>query len=322
MKKAFQRIISVTFVLATVLNAMIGTMASAAEDININVSPMRESMVINPGDTYKSSFKVSNPGFSENDLYYHVELKPFYVNENYQPVFDDKENVDKQMMVDWITITANEQGVVAPNEAITVEYEIKVPENAPAGGQYACLSATTDVAPGTAEGINISEGIAINHVVLAEITGETVAAGEIKSAGIQTFMLNGKVKAYSTVKNTGNVHGLATYAMTVKPLFSNEIVYSNVDNPEDHFVLPEREMYNESYWEETPMMGVFDVTYKVEFQGDVSEVTGIVVICPWWVLFIVIAVMVLLVMRLISLSKLRKAIKVVEKTDENQVKNA
>lgn len=286
--------------------------ASATGDINMSVSPMRESVVLNPGDMYKSSYKVSNPGFSEQDLYYHVEVKPFYVNENYDPVFDEQVGNDKQLMKDWIKITSGESGTVAPNEIVTVEYEIKVPENAPAGGQYACLSTVTDVEPSKDGTINIGEGMSINHVILAEITGDTVMAGEILDVDVQSFLLGGMINATATVRNDGNVHGLATYTMKVYPLFSDTPSYSNEEDPETHYVLPERTYRNESYWEETPMMGIFNVVYTVDFQGLQSEVTRMVIICPWWMIFIVVLGIVVLVIRAISLIKLKRLAKIVE----------
>ena len=115
--------------------------------------------------------------------------------------------------------------------------------------------------------------------------------------------------AYSRIANNGNVHGLATYSMKVYPLFSNEAVYDN-EGKEDHYVLPEREYYNETVWEETPIMGIFNVDYTVEFQGMKSEIHRMVVVCPWWILFIVISGIIILIIRVISLVKLQKVAKV------------
>lgn len=285
-------------------------------DINISVSPMKESVVLNPGDTYKSSFLVSNPGYSEQDLYYHIDILPFYVDEDYNPVFSKEINNDKQLMNEWVKVTAGEKGVIPPNEAVRVEYEIDVPESAPAGGQYACLSAVTDIEPSGEGGINIGEGLAINHVILAEITGNTIISGEILDVGLQSFLLGGKMTAYSTVKNDGNVHGLATYELKVYPLFSDEPIYNNEEEVENHFILPGRTYYNKTIWEETPMMGIFNVSYVVEFQGMKSEVHKMVVICPWWIIFIIILGIVLLVLRIVSLTKLEKMAKQKKKEEE------
>ena len=287
----------------------------------ISVSPMRESVVLNPGDVYKGSFVVSNPGFSEKDLNYHVDIKPFYVDENYQPVFDEREDSDKQLIKDWIEIIKGQSGTVSPNDSVVVEYEITVPENAPAGGQYACLSATTDIPSEGNGAINIGEGMAINYVVLAEITGSTVVSGGILDAGIQGFLLGGDIRAYSMIENTGNVHGLATYTMKVRSVFTGEEIYNNEEDVDSHYVLPDRRFFNETYFEGTPIMGVFDVSYVVDFQGQKSELNRVVVVCPWWLLLIIILGLVVLTFRVMSLAKLRKISKAMEKEKKEKEKS-
>ena len=299
-------------VLVTMMAIWVGVMAKdahAAHDTNISISPMNESMVLNPGDVYKSSFLVVNPGFSEDILYYHTVIKPFYVDENYDPVF---ENIGSSQIAEWITITSGATGALGPNESGRVEFTINVPENAPAGGQYAVIEAEVDLEPATTGAINIGEGMGINHVILAEITGETVISGDILDAGVSGFMLGGDITAYSTVENTGNVHGVAKYLMEVRPLFSDEVIYSNnMESVETHYVLPDRKLYNETRWMETPSIGIFNVSYIVEFQGLRSEVTRIVIVCPWWLVFMIVFGALVLIIKIISSIKIRKERKAV-----------
>jgi hypothetical protein len=266
---------------------------------------MRESVVLNPGDVYKSSFVVSNPGYSEVTTSYHTTISPFYVNEDHDPIFTNEN--DSGLIADWIKITSGGTGKLEPNETALVEFEIDVPETAPAGGQYAAIGVVVDFAMDTQEGgINIGEGMAINHVVLAEITGNSIMSGDVLDTGVQSFMLGGAITAYSTVENTGNIHGLATYTMEVYPLFSNEAIYTNKETPESHYVMPGRKFYYESYCPNSPSVGIFNVYYKVEFQGITTETTRMVVVCPWWLLFLIILAIIILTMRIIALFKLRK----------------
>ncbi|MBQ2695538.1 hypothetical protein IJG04_02795 [Candidatus Saccharibacteria bacterium] len=282
---------------------------SAFGDVNITVSPMRESVVLNPGDTYRSSFVVSNPGYSEDVLYYHTVIKPFYVNENYDPVFEGVG--DSGQIADWIKITSGGTGELSPNESGAVEFIIEVPEDAPAGGQYAVISAEVDLEPSGEGAINIGEGMGINHVILAEVTGNTIVSGDILDVGIPSFLLGGNVAAYSTIENTGNVHGMATYTMEVSNLFSGEVIYSNKDEEETRYVLPDRTLYNETFWLETPSVGIFNVSYTVEFQGLTSEVSSMVIVCPWWLLFIVVFGLLILIIRIVTLVIMQKKRKVV-----------
>lgn len=274
-----------------------------AGDVAMSVSPMRESIVLTPGDEYRSSFTVTNPGVIEKDLNYKVKVQAFYVDEDYNPVYDDKTN--NNQIVDWITILSPEKGTVHPNETDVVEYVIKVPKDAPSGGQYASITVSTDPGDNMTGGINIKESMALAHLILAEVTGNSKSSGEILDAGMDNFLLGGNIRAYSMVKNTGNVHASAVYNMKVYPLFSNEAIYDTADDPELHYILPDRTFYTEKYWYDTPMIGIFNVLYTIEYQGRTTEVTGMVVVCPWWLLLILVFLIIILIIRIITLVKLR-----------------
>lgn len=284
------------------------TMQTNAEigDLSMTITPMRASVLLNAGERYEGSFTVMNPADGGEDLYYHIEAKPFYVDEHYNPVFEREENNDMQFLVDWIRVTSGEKGKLAPGESAKIEYEINVPDDAPAGGQYAVLSAVTDIRQNNEDGVNIGEGMAINHLILAEIAGETVVSGEISDIDVQGFMFNGMVNAHSLVKNTGNVHGLATYRMKVYSLFSDEPLYTNDGEIDDHYVLPNRTLFNETYWKDTPIVGVFRVVYMVEFQSETAEMSKIVIICPIWLIVLIVAGLTIIVLRVVSLVRIRK----------------
>ena len=305
MKKNIIAAVGVLFGLA--LSLAVGGIVSAGS--NIGVSPMRESVVLNPGDIYRSSFSVNNPGYSEDKLSYEIEIQPFYVDEDYNPVYTNEyQNGD---IANWIKITSGGKGTLQPNDVATVEFEIDVPKDAPAGGQYAAIIAKTVAGERDAEtsdggNVTISEGMAISHVILAEVTGNSISSGDVTDIGVNSFLLGGNITAYSTVENTGNIHGLATYTMKVYPLFSDKPVYNNEEEKEDHYVLPDRKMYIENTWAETPMMGIFNVQYTVEFMGIKSEVTRMVIVCPLWLLFIILLIVAILVIRIVTLVKLQK----------------
>lgn len=286
---------------------------AAEEDFttHFGVSPMNESIILNPGDNYKGSFSVNNPGYSKEDITYRTEVGPFFVNNDYDPVY---ENVDgRGELASWTKVTSGATGTLKPNEVKDIEFEIDVPEDAPAGGQYAEISVTVDLSSGEGdEGINIGESMAIGHVILAEITGQSVSSGDIVSMGVDSFTLGGKITAHSTVKNTGNVHGQALYTMKVYPLFSDEVLYSNEDEKDKQYVLPDTEFTNEKIWEETPMVGIFNVKYTVEFMGDTSEVTRMVIVCPWWLLILISMGLILMILRIITLIKLGRKKRAVE----------
>ena len=295
--------------LVLLLCSMFGVVMQAnanVGDLGMTVTPMRAGVVLNAGERYEGSFTVMNPVDGGEDLYYHIEAKPFYVDEHYNPVFERDESNDMQFLVDWVKVISGEKGKLAPGESAKIEYEINVPDDAPAGGQYAVLSAVTDIRQNNENGVNIGEGMAINHLILAEIAGETVVSGEISDIDIQGFMFDGMINAHSLVRNTGNVHGLATYKMGVYGLFSDEPLYINDGEIDDHYILPNRALFNETYWKETPIAGIFRVVYKVEFQGEVAEMSKIVIVCPIWLIALIVVGITIIVLRIASLIKIRK----------------
>ena len=188
---------------------------------------------------------------------------------------------------------------------------ITVPKNAPAGGQYLSFLTTTEM-DGKEENEEkngetntmIDEIKRVAHLVYAEVAGATVKKGEIADANVPGFLFSGKIKGSSSVTNQGNVHGTATYKLQVFPLFSNEEVYTNEEDPTTLTILPNRTVYDELTWDETPSFGIFNVVYSVEFQGSTAEVKKMVIVCPMWLLFVVIfAVVALIIFIVIKVKK-------------------
>lgn len=302
----FGKILVVSFLLVFLLGQSVSADEEAGlGEIYIGMSPMNETVVLNPGDNYRSSFLLNNPSYSQNPVSYHIEVKPFFVDEDYNPVFTDEYGLSG--IADWITIVEGEKGTIEPNGMMTVEFEINVPESAPAGGQYAAIIAQTELEGNNGDGsISISEGLAMNHVVLAEITGTTINAGQIISSKIRGFAIGDKIKAYATVENSGNVHETAIATMKVYPLFSDEPIYTNENLEGVYYILPGRKLKIESEWFDTPMVGIYNVRYTVEYMEDVSEVVRMVVVCPWWLILLIFMGVIIMILRIITLVKLRQ----------------
>ena len=255
-----------------------------AASVGFSMSPMKLNLILNPGETYQTLVSISNPGTSEDDFSYKVEVVPFFVDDEYKSVFE--EHGSYSMIVDWITLDSPSTGTIKPNESRDIHFTIDVPRTAPSGGQYASiLVSSADTESG--EGMTIKETVAIGHIIYAEITGNTVKQGEFTDVSVPGIILDGPITGSSLIKNTGNTHGTAKYTLQVFPLFSGEEVYSNEDEPETHTIIPDRTYYNETTWENTPGIGIFNVVYTVEYEGVTEQVSKMVIKCPIWIMFLV-----------------------------------
>lgn len=277
------------------------------------ISPMKEKVVLNPGDEYSSAITVYVPGDKDVDMKYKVEVAPYFVDENYQNDFTNEHGSNNEI-VKWITIDSPTEGILSPNQEAVVRYTINVPTGVTAGGQYASILVSADIYEDGVDsannniqaGIGIKEERKIAHTIFVEVAGDVIRQGEVYDLNIPGFLLNGDIVATSSVKNSGNTHGEASYKLQVFPLFSDEEIYTNEEDPEDRTVLPGRTLINKTVWYGTPAIGIFNVVYTVEFEGEMVKVEKMVIKCPVWLLFIIVFAVVALIMFFVMRNKARQ----------------
>lgn len=298
----------VGIIIGTVAYGWAGIMPAHALQ-SFSMAPMNEKMVLSPGDTYESSLQVINASEDE-DFYYKIDVEPYYVDEDYSPIFTNQG--DKNRIVEWITVE-DTAGMIKIGETKEIAFSINVPEDAPGGGQYAVISVASDPSKKNdeGEGTVIGESVSLGHTIYAEIIGESVTSGEVEEMVVPSMRFGDKIMAKSRIKNTGNVHSEAIYRMKVYSLFSSDTpVYDSeqygLSDADKADVLPDRTYTHETYWDNTPMIGVYNVEYTVEFQGQTLEKKAVVFVCPWWVIFIVLVGVALLIIRIISLMRWKK----------------
>ena len=265
---------------------------------SFSVSPMNQSITLAPGEIYTGSFRVTNPSDNIENFSYTIERRSFYVDEQYNTVYDEENDA----IVDWTRITSNETGVLAPNESAEVTFEIAVPIDASVGGHYEAfrvMSQAKDINDGKTGGATVKERLVITHLLFAEVPGDVVRQGEIKNINVPVFLFDGDIYGESSIKNTGNIHDRAKYALQVFLLFSDEEFYTNEENPETRIILPNRTLDNKNVWDETPAVGIFKVVYTVEFAEETAQIQKIVIKCPLWLLFIIVIISVVVVVGLV-----------------------
>lgn len=261
----------------------------SAEEIpeyRLQVTPSFEEIdkSLKPGGTYTGKFKIQNTGSKE--FRYEIDFSPY-------SIVDEKYNIDSETESDytqlskWITVDKN-SGSIEADGSVDVEYTISVPRDVAAGGQYALINVKMLTDDGDqVEGSAFKVTKQVGFRVLASINGTTRKTGSISDNKVPGFIFNPPITATSVVSNTGNIHAKAKYILQVFPLFGDEEVYTNEENPVELTILPETRRYNELSWDGAPHLGIFRVRQTVKIFDEVSVTEKLVFLCPIWFLFIV-----------------------------------
>ena len=107
------------------------------------------------------------------------------------------------------------------------------------------------------------------------------------------------------VKNNGNTHTDAEYTLQVWPVFSDEEYCTNEENPDKSLVMPETNRYH-SQTCVLPVVGIFRAKQVVSIFGETSIVEKNFIVCPIWLLVIVIFAVISIIIWLVAKSKSRK----------------
>ena len=276
----------------------------------MTISPPKQKIVLVPGETFEGTIQVSNSVNATKNLDYSATIGSYGLdkdengNTDYNSTDVDTITAYNQIM-DWITL-GKEHGSVAPNTTDTIPFTITVPKDAPAGGQYATVLIQNDTKNDNNDGnVMIESKVRFASSIIAEVAGETRSEGEIIENTIPAFLLDNKLATTATVKNNGNVHTDASFTLQIWPLFGDEEIYTNEEEPTTKMVMPGTErMYSEEH--DLPSFGIFRVKQTVKIFGETSVAERVVVVCPLWLLFIIVFAIVALVIWIVMKSRARK----------------
>ncbi len=294
-----------SLVLGLMLSALLGfaqpTYAAETPDYRLDISPTSMKVDLKAGQTETAEIKLKNTGLKR--LGYEIAVAPYSVEgEEYQ------QNITKETtytdLVKWIT-TDSTSGTLAPNEEKSLRVTIKVPQDVPAGGQYAVILAKMVEGDGS-ESNGIVMQKQVGSILYASVDGQTRKEGSVVENKVASFLFVPPIQATSVVENKGNIHIEAKYTLQVFPLFGNEEVYTNEESSETRLILPETRRFNTITWDEAPQLGIFKVRQTVEFLGEKSVTEKVVFLCPIWFLLIILVLVFLAVFWIVSRSRGRK----------------
>lgn len=252
------------------------------------VTPMSQRINLKPGETYTGSIIVVNPDNAKKDFVYKAEVSAYgVVGEDYS--VDFLTSNDHTQITKWITIE-NPTGSIKANSSTKINFTIRVPETAPAGGQYAAIlvsSANDDVG---SDGLAVKNIFEMASLIYAGIEGETTRKGEIIDNSVPGFVTTTPIEVSAAVKNEGNVHEIAKVSLEVKSFFSPVTIYpaDGESGIIEEVIMPDTTRLISRNIDGISSLGIYDVTQTVNYMGAISTTHKIVVACPIWflVLFI------------------------------------
>ena len=266
----------------------------AANDTAFSLGPTSQRITLLPGESYRSSVKISSPNTAELPTDFIIYVAPYgIVNDKYEPTFDQESTFTQ--IAKWIVLDVD-SGTINPNENREIGFTINVPSDAPAGGQYATIIAqdVTGIKNTDNSALNISSLKAIGSIVVADIAGTTRQIGSISENYIPSFLLSNNLEASSLVQNDGNIHADAEYTLQVWPLIGSEEVCTNEETPDKSIILPETSRrYVQTC--KLPPVGIFKARQTVKIFGESSVAETMVIVCPIWLLFLIIFIIVALI---------------------------
>lgn len=289
-------------------------LAHASDGVVMSLNPATQDLELEAGQTTSASVEVHNFGQSPFDL--KVSVAPYYVaNDNYDPDFSTETAQTK--LYNWIKLDKTFYHL-EPGGVAKVDFSITVPEDTPAGGQYAAIMLSAD-GEGQGDGSMVIAS-RLAAILYGHVSGANLRAeGEIVSRTLPGFITSGDFSVSQSVKNTGNVDFRVTQTLTVTDFFTNrEVVNSeSVDADQQAFaygsatVLPGTTRTGILTWKTAPKLGLFTVTQHITFLDQDLTFSRLVFFCPIWLLVVaialVLALIIWLLLRLHTKHKQKKA---------------
>ena len=276
--------------MATVLGAIVySPPAIAAEGMassELTAAPEQIKYgILVPGNSYTKSFTITNT--SATDLTFKLSAV------SHQDIESDNAFTK---ITEWLTFPGiTTEYTLKPEASANINIRIKIPKDAPVGGQYASILAiASDQTFPLASISAIINGEGLKH------------SGELVSQSLTSFSLSPQINSLVQVRNTGNTDFEAVSKLTIKSIFGGDPIFETSSSTP---VLPSVTAEIHQDWTNAPTIGIFSATQTTAFVNANSEqvertTDRIIVICPIW-LIITVIVVILAIIALIVVLKIR-----------------
>lgn len=307
-RKVTQSLLVFIGTMACALNLVSPASALEAGDIVMEARPAAQDFELIPGEHYTGSITISNIG--RLPFTFTVKASPYQViDEDYTPDFVTQNDYTK--LYNWLSFNQTEYHLEAGASA-EVLFEIEVPSDAPGGGQYAAIIASTSDSKDAGSTMQMISQLA--SLLYTHVEGDQHVGGVVTKQELPSFLLGSPFTSTVTVKNDGNVDFRFEHTLTIHDFFTNREVFTPdaIDENDQAvgmaslIVLPETSRTNSLTWEGAPQLGVFRAISRVTYLGQESVKEQIVFICPVWLAGAVVFCIVLMVLWIVLRIRKRK----------------
>ena len=246
------------------------------------ITPMTQKMELKAGESYTGTIKVANPADASREFSFEAEVSPYgVVGEDY--TVDLKTKSNHSMIADWISLE-DADGTLKPNEATNIKYTISVPEDAPAGAQYATIVVSQNKDEAKKEGMNVDNIVEMASIIYGEVEGETVMDGHILANEVPGFSTTAPILVSARFDNHGNVYDSAMITITAKNNLTGEVYLPTETNEGvyEELILPDTTREVKRNVEGLPFLGIVHIEQSINYNGETSKVERDVIICPVW----------------------------------------
>ena len=271
----FRGVILAGVLLASSLVAVTSAETSAADNINLTLTPVSKSYTLDAGSVTQDEIKIINDG--ETAYTFSVYSKPYFVSDaNYTAYFSpNRSNSD---MHKWLKIDKSEY-TIQPHETITIPYTMTVPADAAPGAHYGVIFAEADPPRDTLAGqTGIVTSQRVGTLLYSTVNGEYRTGGTVSSHSIPFFQFNPPLKAQLALQNSGNADYMAKTVMDVKDIFGN----TKYTQANEYRVLADTTRNITFEWKTLPRFGLYKVSVSAEFLDEHTHRTSYVLMAPAW----------------------------------------
>lgn len=284
---------NLVLLLATLVIALLfpfTTFAATAADVGLTVAPSIINADIGAGESQKRDITVVNNGLSPVAMNVYVEN--FAASDIYGGVSFNTDTSPTYSALTWVKLSEKKL-VLGSGQSQKIDYTIKVPENAEAGGHYAVIF--FEPVHGVEQSAGSSVGVSqrVGALLFITVDGDITEAGQVlgasttdKCSGVQCSFKTAPFREWGPVpfvfqyENAGNVHVRVSGKIQIFNTFGKQVGEVPVA---EKTVLPGTTRQFEANWLREPLLGKYTARLTLTYGASNSEVRAITTFWafPW-----------------------------------------